>query len=192
MKGHKKCTAAHLAILILFVAIGCTSFHKYPSIKDMEESYTWKHFFNNDCGPVKEIYTKSETEAALIYRCSSGKEIVQHTIRYKLEGHVGVWAAALLPRDILYELSNSKCQSSLMYLGIDYVTITFPCAVVHLAVTFNILDRISEGNFTRIHIKPTKVLITYGDGTQEFVVNGENLVPASPFKPFKPSSRKLI
>jgi hypothetical protein len=128
----------------------------------------------------------SEDEAILNYQCSSEKEISQDARRHKRLSEVELWVASDLPIEQLYNLSNSKCRASLIYLGSTHATIEFPCALIHMTVTCIILSREMMGDTTLIQLKPTKALITYSDGFQEFRVNEKRLTPRGPFKPFKP------
>ena len=95
-----------------------------------------------------------------------------------------MWAIQPLPKDQLRNLSNSKCQASLVFLGTDHSTINFKCALLELIVGYDISSRVFGDESIRIGLTPTKVIIIYGDGTQEFTVNGEELFPISTFHPF--------
>ena len=127
----------------------------------------------------------SEDEAILNYQCSNGKEVSQDARRHKRLGEVELWAASDLPVEQLYKLSNGRCRASLIYLGPTHATIEFPCALIHMTVTCVIVSRETMGDATLIQLEPTKALITYSDGFQEFSVNGKRLTPRGPFKPFK-------
>lgn len=130
----------------------------------------------------------SEDEAILNYQCSNGKEIGQDARRHKRLGEVELWVASDLPVKQLYQLSNGKCRASLIYLGPTHATIEFPCALIRMTVTCMIVSRETMGAATLIQLKPTKALITYSDGFQEFNINEKRLTPRGPFKPFKTPS----
>ena len=185
-------TICLLQILVVISAVfwGCASFReterpKPPEAEKRAPFYTWSNFFNNGCGSSIEIELNSEDEATLAYPCSSGKLITQHARRHKRLNEVELWAASELPEEKLYQLSNSKCRASIIYLGVQRVTIKFPCALIHMTVTYDIASREKNNNAIRIHLNPVKALITYGDGVQEFDVKDERLTPLGPFKPFK-------
>lgn len=127
----------------------------------------------------------SEDEASLDYTCSNGIVISQSVHRHQRQGDVELWAAKDLPAEQLYQLSRSKCRASLIYLGPAYATIKFPCALVHLTVTCDRVSSKTKDEKTVVQLKPTKVMITYGDGIQEFRLEEDRLVPLGPFKPFK-------
>jgi hypothetical protein len=61
----------------------------------------------------------------------------------------------------------------------------YPCALVHLTVGYDIIGMNTIGGLTEIYLQPNKVLITYGNGLQEFKVEGDDLIPLTPFHPFK-------
>ena len=127
----------------------------------------------------------SEDKAILNYQCSAGKTVSQVARKHKRLRGVDLWAASDLPLERLYQLSNSKCRASLIYLGSEHATIEFPCALIHMTVTYDIVSREKSDNVTLIQLKPNKALIIYADGTQEFDVEEERLTPLGPFKPFK-------
>ncbi len=127
----------------------------------------------------------SEDEAILNYPCLNGMTVSQSLRRHQREGDVELWAASDLPTKQLYNLSRSKCRASLIYLGSDYATLKFPCAVVHLTVTCDLVSKETMDNTAVVELKPKKVLITYSDGIQEFQMKEDQLIPLGPFKPFK-------
>lgn len=127
----------------------------------------------------------SEAEAILDYQCSSGKEIRQDARRHKRLSEIEMWAVSDLPLEQLYQLSNGKCRASLLFIGSTHATIEIPCALIRMTVTCDIVSRERIGAETLIQLKPTKALITYSDGFQEFNINEKRLTPRGPFKPFK-------
>jgi hypothetical protein len=176
-----KCCRIWFWLLVFLVAVTACAVFK-P--KETSSTYTWASFFNKGCGPVTEKIDNGNQKATLVYHCLYGEEITQSARLHKIEGGVGVWASQRLPNDQLYNLSNGKCQASLAFLGSDYATINFICTLLNLTVGYDISSRLVSGDSIRILLKPIKVLITYGDGTQEFSVDGEELIPLGPFKPF--------
>jgi hypothetical protein len=172
----------HLFVLVGLVILGCAF---TPETDTTEPLYNWSSFFNNDCGPMMQFKLTSEDEAILNYPCSNGIVVSQMAKRHKRQSDVELWTASDLPLEQLYKLSNSKCRASLIYLGPAYATVKFPCALVHLTVTCVIVRKETMDATTVIQLKPTKVLITYGDGIQEFGVEEDRLIPLGPFKPFK-------
>ena len=158
---------------------------KPPQTEKRDASYAWSNFFNNDCGPTMTFKINSDKKAILNYQCSNGKEIWQSARRHKRLSEVELWAVSDLPAKQLYQLSNSKCRASLIYLGPNHVTIEFPCALIRMTVTCIIVRRETVGAAILIQLKPTKALITYNDGFQEFDVNQKRLTPRGPFKPFE-------
>ena len=168
-------------LLVLFVTIAACAFFK-P--KETLVTYTWASFFNRGCGPITDFIENENQKATLVYHCSNGEEITQSAEFDKIEGGVRVWECQRLPDDQLYNLSNSKCQASLVFLGSDHATINFTCAILNLTVGYDIANRVIHDDSIRTYLTPNKVLITYGDGTQEFSVDGEQLIPLGPFKPF--------
>jgi hypothetical protein len=168
-------------LLVLFVTIAACAFFR-P--KETSVTYTWASFFNKSCGPLIDFIENGNQKATLVYHCMYGEEITQSARFNKIKGGVRVWASQRLPDDQLYNLSNSKCQASLVFMGSDHATINFTCAILNLTVAYDISNRAIYGDSIRTHLIPKKVLITYGDGTQEFSVNGEQLIPLGPFKPF--------
>jgi hypothetical protein len=181
----------------IFVS-ACASFAtidepKAPRTDRGDITYTWSNFFNNDCGPAMKFKVNAEDEATLIYPCSNGKEISQHVGKHQRLSAVELWAASDLPIEQLNKLSNSKCRASLIYLGPFHVTIKFPCALIHLTVTNEIASRETSANSTLIYLNPQRVLITYGDGVQEFKVDDGRFTPLGPCKPFvSPESQFLL
>jgi hypothetical protein len=132
------------------------------------------------------IFTiNSEGEAILDYQCSSGKEIRQDARRYKRLSELELWVVSDLPLEPLYQLSNSKCRASLIYLGSGHATVEFPCALIHMTVTYDIVSREKKDDVMRVQLKPDKALMIYSDGIQEFNVEKERLTPLGPFRPFK-------
>lgn len=127
----------------------------------------------------------SEDEAILNYQCSTGKALSQFARRHKRLRDVDLWAASDLPLDELYQLSNSKCRASLIYLGSEHATIEFPFALIHMTVTYDIVSREKKDDVMRVQLKPDKALMIYSDGIQEFNVEKERLTPLGPFRPFK-------
>ena len=186
----------YFRLFIIFVGIlllGCTAFldtekQKLPQTQRKESSYTWSSFFNNDCGPAMKLSLNSEGTAILDYQCSKGKEIRQDARRHERLGEVELWAASDLPAEQRYQLSNSKCRASLIYLGPTHTTIEFPCALIRMTVTCNIVSRETIGTATSIHLIPTRALITFSDGYQEFDINEMRFDPRGPFRPFKTPS----
>ena len=172
----------HLFVWASLVVLGCAV---TPVTDSKDPPYHWSSFFNNDCGPLMKFKLNSESEAILNYPCSNGIVISQTIRRHQQQNDVELWMASDLPFEQLYKLSRSKCRASLLYLGPAYATIKFPCAVVHLTVTCDIVSKETVDTMTVIQLKPAKVLITYGDGIQEFRIEEDRLMPAGPFKPFK-------
>ena len=170
-------------IVVISVAVwGCASL---PEPEGKDPLYRWSSFFNNDCGPMLKFKLNSEDEAILNYQCSAGKEVSQVARRHKRLKDIDLWAAADLPLEQLYQLSNSKCRASLIYLGPAHATIEFPCALIHMTVTYDIVSREKSAAESLVQLKPSKALIIFGDGTQEFSIEEERLTPLGPFKPFK-------
>ena len=165
-----------------------TDRQKFPQTPRRDPSYTWSSFFNNGCGPQMEFKVNGEDVATLVYPCSNGKKIRQYARRHQRLNNIELWAASDLPLEQLYELSNSKCRASLIYLGSAHATIEFPCALIHMTVTADIIIREKRTDSIPIQLKPRKALIIYSDGTQEFRVEEERLTPVGPFKPFKTPS----
>lgn len=130
----------------------------------------------------------SEGTANLDYQCSNEKEIKQDASKHERLGEVELWAASDLPAEQRYQLSNSKCRASLIYLGPTHATIEFPCDLIRMTVTCNIISKETLGAATLIHLQPTKALITYSDGIQEFSIDEKRFTPRGPFKPFKAPS----
>ena len=133
----------------------------------------------------------SEDEAFLNYPCSNGNVISQMAQKHHQQSGVELWVASDLSIEQLYKLSKSKCRASLIYLGLAYATIKFPCAVVHLTVTCDIVSKQTIDGTLVIELEPKKVLITYGDGIQEFRIEDDRLMPLGPFKPFKTARTAL-
>ena len=171
----------HLFIFIGLIILGCAALQE---TEKQEPSYRWSSFFNHDCGPLMQFKMTSENDAVLNYRCSGDLIISQNARKHQQQGEVGLWAASDLTPEQLYRLSNSKCRAALIYLGSAHATVNFPCALIHLTVSCDITGREKINSETVIELKPTKVLIAYGDGTQEFRVEEDRLVPLGPFKPF--------
>ena len=172
----------HLFISVSLVVMGCMSLHE---TEKKEPSYHWSSFFNNDCGPMMQFKIYSEDEALLDYPCSNGTVVSQMARKHQQQSEVQLWTTSDLPVDELNNLSRSKCRASLIYLGSTHATIKFPCALVHLTVTCDIVSKKTMDAATVIQLKPAKALITYGDGTQEFRIEEDRLMPMGPFKPFK-------
>ena len=120
----------------------------------------------------------------MVYHCLHGGKITQSARLRIIEEGVGVWVIQRLPKEQLYDLSNGKCQASVVFLGSDHATIKYICALLQLTVGYDISNRSIYSDSIRIRLIPTKVLITYGDGNQEFSVDGDGLIPLGPFKPF--------
>jgi hypothetical protein len=180
----------HILVVISLVIWGCASFREperstRPQTERKDPPYRWSSFFNNDCGPTLQFKLNSEDEAILNYPCSIGKALSQVARRHKRLRDVDLWAASDLPLEQLYQLSNSKCRASLIYLGPAHATIEFPCALIHLTVSYDIVSREKSDDVTLVQLEPSKALIIYSDGTQEFSVEEERLTPLGPFKPFK-------
>lgn len=176
-----KCCRIWFLLTVFFLAVtACAVLQP----KETSSTYTWANFFNKGCGPVTEIIDHGNEEATLVYHCLGGEEITQSARLHRIEGTVGVWAGQRLQIDQLLRLSNGKCQTSLVFLGSDHATINITCALLQLTVGYDISSRVVYGDFIRIHLIPTKVLITYGDGNQEFSVDGDELIPLGPFKSF--------
>ena len=168
-------------LMVLFVteaASDCLNSKKTLS------TYTWVNFFNNGCRPVTEIIDNGNQKATLVYHCWNNEKIKQSARLYRIKGGVFVWVSQLLPKDQLRTLSNSKCQASRVFQGSDHVTINFTCALLNLIVGYDISSCLFSDDFIRIGLIPVKVLIIYGNGTQEFSVNGEELIPLGTFQPF--------
>lgn len=172
----------HILIVISLVVCGCAA---SPKIEREDPRYSWSSFFNNDCGRTLQFKFTSDDEATLNYQCSTGKPLIQDARWHKRIRDVNLWAATDLPLEQLYQLSNSKCRASLIYLGPAHATIEFPCALVRLTVSYDIVSRQKSDDMTLVQLEPGKVLIIYSDGTQEFRVEEERLTPLGPFKPFK-------
>ena len=172
----------HILIVISLVVWGCAT---VPQIEREDPRYRWSSFFNNDCGPVLQFRLNSEDEAVLNYPCSSGKVLSQDARRHKRLKDVDLWAASDLPLEQLYQLSNSKCRASLIYLGPAHATIEFSCALIRMTVSYDIASREKREDATLVQLEPGKALIIYSDGIQEFSVEDERLRPLGPFKPFK-------
>lgn len=182
----KYCSILYL-LLFLFVteaASDCLNSKKTLS------AYTWMNFFNNGCSPVTEIIDNGNQKATLVYHCWNDEKVKQSAKLYMIKGGVFVWESELLPKDQLRSLSNGKCQASLVFLGSDHATINFTCAVLNLIVGYDISSRVFCDDSIRIGIIPVKVLIIYGDGTQEFSLNGEELIPLGKFHPFADRLKK--
>jgi hypothetical protein len=180
----------HIFVVISLVVWGCASLREperpaHPQTERKDPLYRWSSFFNNDCGPMLQFKLNSEDEATLNYQCSAGKAVNQVARRLKRLREVDLWAASDLPLEQLYQLSNSKCRASLIYIGLVHATIEFPCALIHMTVTYDIVSREKIDDVTLVQLEPRKALITYGDGTQEFSVEEERLTPLGPFKPFR-------
>ena len=177
-------------VVISLVVWGCASLREpeipaHPQTERKDPIYRWSSFFNNDCGPVLQFKLNSEDEAVLNYQCSAGKAVSQVARRHKRLREVDLWAASDLPLEQLYQLSNSKCRASLIYLGPVHATIEFPCALIHMTVTYDIVRREKSDDVILVQLEPSRALIIFGDGTQEFRVEEERLTPLGPFKPFK-------
>ena len=127
----------------------------------------------------------SEDEAILSYPCSNDIVVSQFARRQQRHREVELWAASDLPVEQRYQLSRSKCRASLIYLGPAHATIKFPCALVHLTVTCDIVSTETLDEMTVIQLQPTKALITFSGGIQEFRFEEDILIPLGPFKPFK-------
>ena len=175
-------TKLHILVFISLVVWGCAS---HPRTEREDPGYSWSSFFNNDCGLMPQFKLNSEDDAILNYRCSTGKELSQIARRHKRLRDVDLWAAADLPLEQLYQLSNSKCRASLIYLGPAHATIEFPCALIRMTVSYDIVRREKRGDVILVQLEPNKALIIYADGTQEFSVEDKRLTPLGPFKPFK-------
>ena len=175
----------YLCLFFIFTSLvvsGCATFRESGNL---EPPYRWSSFFNNKCGPILQFNLTSEDEAILSYPCSNGIVVRQFARRQQRQGKVELWITSELPREQLFLLSRSKCRASLIYLGPTHAAIKFPCALVHLTVTCEIVSTESMDATTAFQLNPTKVLITYGDGVQEFRVEEDRLMPLGPFKPFK-------
>jgi hypothetical protein len=181
MDSKMKCCRIWFLLLVLFVTVTACAVLK-P--KETPSTCTWANFFNKGCGSVTEIIDNVNQKATLVYHCLYSAEITQSARLYRIEGGVGLWASQRLPNDQLHNLSNGKCQASLVFLGSDHATIKFICALLHLTVGYDISRRAVYGDSIRIHLIPTKVLITYGDGNQEFSVDGDELIPLGLLKTF--------
>ena len=169
MDSKMKCCRIWFLLLVLFMTVIACAVLKPQKTSP---TYIWANFFNKGCGPVTEIIDHGNQKVTLAYHCLYGEEITQSARLYRIEGGVGVWACQRLPDDQLHNLSNGKCQASLVFLGSDHATIKFICALLHLTVGYDISSRVDYGDSIRIHLIPTKVLITYGDGNQEFLTGG--------------------
>jgi hypothetical protein len=175
----------HLCLLHVSVSLivsGCTSLREPES---NEPPYRWSNFFNNKCGPMLQFKLNSEDEAILSYPCSNGLVVSQAARLHQQQGKVKLWVTSDLPREQLYQLSRSKCRASLIYLGPVRATVKFPCALVHLTATCDIVNKETMDVMTAIQLQPTKVLITFSDGIQEFRLEEDLLIPLGPLKPFK-------
>lgn len=175
---------------LLFVSVnllvsGCASFQEGEK---REPFYRWSSFFNDDCSPLMQFNQYSDEEAVLNYPCANGTFISQSLRRHQQQSEVQLWIALDLSPEQLNNLSRSKCRASLIYLGPTHATIKFPCDLVHLTVTCEIINKEKRDDTFLFQLKPTKALITYSDGVQEFRVDGDRLIPLGPFKPFKPPS----
>jgi len=116
---------------------------------------------------------------------SRAVKIPQQAKLHAIKNNVELWAAYQMSSEHLYQISSSKCQVSLIYLGPDHATINYPCALVHLTVGYVINSINTIDGRIDINLLPNKLLITYSDGIQEFKVEGEDLIPSTPFRPFK-------
>jgi hypothetical protein len=172
----------HSLVVICLVVWGCAT---SPQTEREDPRYRWSSFFNNDCGPTLQFKMNSKDEAILDYQCSTGKALSQDARRHKRLRDVDLWAASDLPREQLYQLSNSKCRASLIYLGPAHATIEFPCALIRMTVSYDIVRTEKSDVVTRVQLEPRKAFIIYSDGTQEFSIEEEHLTPLGPFKPFK-------
>ena len=172
----------HIIVFNSLAIWGCATI---PQTEREDPGYSWSSFFNNDCGSTLQLKMNSEDEAVLNYQCSTGKTLSQDARRHKRLKDVDLWAVADLPLEQIYQLSNSKCRASLIYLGPAQATIEFPCALVRMTVSYDIVGRENSDNVVMVQLKPNKALIIYSDGTQEFSIEEKRLTPLGPFKPFK-------
>ena len=147
--------------------------------------YTWSSFFNQGCGYTMELLMQDDNSGTLLYRCPDGEPKSQVLQHQPGQGPVHIWVADRLAPEGLYRLSGSKCQASIVMLGAENATIQYPCALVHMTVGYRIEDRMPIEGQVRIRLKPERVLVVYSDGTQEFSVSEQKLVPKGPFEPFK-------
>jgi hypothetical protein len=175
----------HYFNLFVFISLGLFGCASFLENERDDLSYAWSSFFNSDCGPTLKFEVNSEDEAILNYQCSNGKEIRQTAKRHKRLSEVEIWVASDLPVEQLYQLSNGKCRASFLFLGSTHATIEFPCALIRMTITCDIVRRESTGAATLIQLQPTNALITYSDGFQEFDINEKRFTPRGPFKPFR-------
>jgi hypothetical protein len=179
----------HIFVVISLIVWGCVT---GPQIEREDPRYRWSSFFNNDCGPALQFRLNSEDEAILNYPCSSGKALSQDARRHKRLEDVELWVASDLPLEQLYQLSNSKCRAALIYLGPAHATIEFPCALIRMTVSYDIVSREKMEDATLVQLEPRRALIIYSDGTQEFNVEEKDLTPRGPFRPFKAPIPSLV
>lgn len=179
-QGIKFCRIWFL-LLVIFVAVTeCDVLEP----KETSFIYTWASFFKKGYGPVTEIIEYRNQKAKLVYHCLYGEEVTQSATLYKIRKSFGIWVSQRLTNDKLNNLSNGKCQASLVFLGSDHATINFTCSLLNLTVGYDISSCEVVRDSKRIYLIPIRVLVTYGDGTQEFSVDGEQLIPLGSFKSF--------
>ena len=178
--------------LMMSGVLSCSALREdYPLDQKLETSYSWSNFFNNHCGPVTEIIKDGYSELAVLYQCANGVKIAQQAKLHAIKNRVELWAAYQISAEQLYQISSSKCQVSLIYIGRDHATINYPCALVHLTVGYVINSINAIDGRLDINLLPNKLLITFSDGIQEFNVEGEDLIPSTPFRPFKKPAPSL-
>lgn len=176
-------------LISLFLGGACAQFGGFGP-REVPESpeagaYSWSSFFNGGCGRTMDILVRDDDSGSLYYGCPAGEIKTQLLQRHPDQGGVQIWIADRLTQAALYRLSNSKCQASIVMLGSENATIQYPCALVHITVGYAVEDHRRAAGKVRIRLKPERVLVVYGDGTQEFGIQDEKLVPRGPFEPFK-------
>ena len=163
-----------------------------PQEADQGAPYSWSSFFNDECGKRMQVRLKNRNKGVLAYGCAGGDR-QQELRRHQDKGKIQFWVADRLADDELYQLSNAKCQAAIVVLGSDYATIHFRCAVVQLTVAYAVMKgRAMEDPAADLWLEPRQALVTYGDGTQQFDVREDMLVPAEPFKPFQTGSEPAL
>ena len=182
-------------VLLLFCVLligACARTSKKPPQVEQEkpgaEHYTWSSFFSDGCGQSMMVVVQDDDSGTLIYNCPSGETKMQDLKRHPDQGAVQVWVADRLDGEEQYRLSKSKCQATIVMLGSENVTIQYHCALVHLTIGYAIAGKQNDSGNVQIRLQPEKVLVVYREGTQEFIIREDNLVPKGPFEPFKSKS----
>lgn len=179
---------AFLLFCVLLIGACARTAEKPPQTEQEmpgAEYYTWSSFFSDGCGRSMIVVVRDDDSGTLIYNCPSGETKMQYLKRHPAQGAVQVWVAERLAGEEQYRLSKSKCRATIVMLGSENVTIQYPCALVHLTIGYAIAGKQKDSGNMRIRLKPERVLVVYREGTQEFVIREDNLVPKGPFKPFQ-------